>query len=242
MAYPSDLARTKNWGAEILYSADLKAQIDLVINWVMALANNSSGHKHTGGANDAPPISPATGLVIASQAQGDILYATSASVWARLAKGTASQVLTMNAGATAPEWKTATAPTVYPPTGTIAMWGGAIASPPDGWLICDGSAVSQETYADLYAVIGTIYGADTGGNFTLPKFTNRFPYGASEGSSAGNASVGKARDRAELTGNDDSVTCPQANSQVANPGSGNQANISCDIMPSYLAVSFIIKT
>jgi len=37
-------------------------------------------------------------------AQGDILYASSANTPARLAKGTASQVLKMNSGATAPEW------------------------------------------------------------------------------------------------------------------------------------------
>jgi hypothetical protein len=42
----------------------------------------------------------------ASTAAGDILYATGASTYARLAKGTAGQVLTMNAGATAPEWAT----------------------------------------------------------------------------------------------------------------------------------------
>lgn len=36
--------------------------------------------------------------------QGDIPYATGASTWARLAKGTAYQVLRMNSGATAPEW------------------------------------------------------------------------------------------------------------------------------------------
>ena len=36
--------------------------------------------------------------------QGDIIYATAASTWARLAKGTAYQALRMNSGATAPEW------------------------------------------------------------------------------------------------------------------------------------------
>ena len=41
---------------------------------------------------------------IASQAAGDIMYYSTA--WVRLAKGTAGQVLTMNSGATAPEWKT----------------------------------------------------------------------------------------------------------------------------------------
>lgn len=43
---------------------------------------------------------------------GDTLYSTGADVIARLPKGTASQVLTMNAGATAPEWQT---PTVVTP-------------------------------------------------------------------------------------------------------------------------------
>lgn len=44
-----------------------------------------------------------------SLAQGDLIYATAADTYARLAKGTASQQLRMNAGATAPEWFTPTA-------------------------------------------------------------------------------------------------------------------------------------
>lgn len=42
-------------------------------------------------------------LAIASQVAGDILYFDGTN-WIRLAKGTASQVLKMNAGETAPEW------------------------------------------------------------------------------------------------------------------------------------------
>ena len=41
-------------------------------------------------------------------AQADLLYATAAGVLAALAKGTALQLLRMNAGATAPEWSSAT--------------------------------------------------------------------------------------------------------------------------------------
>jgi hypothetical protein len=37
---------------------------------------------------------------------GDIMYASSANTLARLAKGSASQVLQMNSGASAPEWAT----------------------------------------------------------------------------------------------------------------------------------------
>ena len=47
-----------------------------------------------------------TKIAMGSDAAGDILY-HGATDYARLAKGTASQILTMNAGATAPEWATA---------------------------------------------------------------------------------------------------------------------------------------
>ena len=42
---------------------------------------------------------------LASQVAGDIMYFNGTD-WIKLAKGTAGQVLTMNAGATAPEWQT----------------------------------------------------------------------------------------------------------------------------------------
>ena len=45
------------------------------------------------------------GIVLGSDANGDIYYRASGAL-ARLAKGTAGQVLSMNAGATAPEWTT----------------------------------------------------------------------------------------------------------------------------------------
>lgn len=54
------------------------------------------------------------------------------------------------------------------PVGMIAQFGGATA--PKGWLICDGSAVSRVDYADLFAVIGTIYGNGDGvSTFNLPE-------------------------------------------------------------------------
>ncbi len=40
---------------------------------------------------------------------------------------------------------------------------------PNGWLLCDGSAVSRTQYAELFAVIGTTYGAGDGKTtFNLP--------------------------------------------------------------------------
>jgi hypothetical protein len=129
------------------------------------------------------------------------------------------------------------------PTGTITMWGGAIASPPAGWLICNGAAVSQAVYAALYAILGTKYGVDTGGNFTLPNFSNKFAYGANEGASAGNASVGSKNTSGTLAGNDNSVTLTRPlQSQVTGEGSVPTLGNTTDTMPPYLAVSFIIKT
>ena len=48
-----------------------------------------------------------TGLV--SFTAGDVLYATGSTTLAKLAKGTAEQILSMNSGANAPEWTTAAA-------------------------------------------------------------------------------------------------------------------------------------
>jgi microcystin-dependent protein len=62
------------------------------------------------------------------------------------------------------------------PAGTIALWGSDVA--PANWMICDGSAISRTTYASLFAVIGTKYGAGDGVNtFNLPNLKGRTPVG-----------------------------------------------------------------
>ena len=57
------------------------------------------------------------------------------------------------------------------PTGTITPWSQSTA--PTGFLECNGAAVSQATYAALFAVIGTTYGDPGGGNFNLPDLQDR---------------------------------------------------------------------
>jgi microcystin-dependent protein len=64
------------------------------------------------------------------------------------------------------------------PTGVISMW--STATPPTGWLLCAGTAVSRTTYAPLFAVIGTTFGVGDGSTtFNLPNYVNRMPFGAS---------------------------------------------------------------
>lgn len=61
----------------------------------------------------------------------------------------------------------------YSPVGTVITFAGT--SAPDKYLICNGSAVSRTTYAELYAVIGTKYGTGDGSTtFNLPNLVDKF--------------------------------------------------------------------
>lgn len=58
------------------------------------------------------------------------------------------------------------------PAGIVSAFAGT--TPPSGWLKCDGSAISRERYADLFAAIGTTYGAGDGSTtFNLPALETR---------------------------------------------------------------------
>ena len=53
------------------------------------------------------------------------------------------------------------------PTGTVIHFAGTEA--PDGYVLCDGAAVSRTEYASLFSVIGTTYGIGNGATtFNLP--------------------------------------------------------------------------
>lgn len=74
------------------------------------------------------------------------------------------------------------------PVGTINMYAGAVADIPTGWLLCDGSAVSRTTYAQLFAVLDTEYGVGDGsGTFNVPNFvtSNKFPRAATNDAGRG---------------------------------------------------------
>ncbi|MCK2166418.1 tail fiber protein [Thalassospira xiamenensis] len=58
----------------------------------------------------------------------------------------------------------------------------AMPTPPEGWLVCDGSAVSRTDYADLYAAIGTVWGhGDQIATFNLPDLRGEFVRGFDAG-------------------------------------------------------------
>lgn len=63
------------------------------------------------------------------------------------------------------------------PLGTINAFGGTTA--PEGWLLCQGQAISRTDYADLFAVIGTNFGSGDGSTtFNLPDMREATTKGA----------------------------------------------------------------
>jgi len=62
------------------------------------------------------------------------------------------------------------------PAGTIVFFAGA--APPSGWMLCAGQAISRTTYANLFAVLGTTYGAGDGATtFNVPDGRGYVPAG-----------------------------------------------------------------
>lgn len=109
------------------------------------------------------------------------------------------------------------------PSGTGAEWFTNTA--PAGWLLQDGSAVSRATYARLFSVIGTTYGAGDGSTtFNLPNKKGK---------------VGVGRDAAQTefdvlgeTGGEKTHTLIESelptinlNSKMSDPGHAHSLNI-----------------
>lgn len=93
------------------------------------------------------------------------------------------------------KWRPAAVPTLVSgvPTGTITMFGSGTA--PNGWLNCDGAAVSRTTFAGLFAVLGTAYGAGDGSTtFNLPDLRLKFPRGIGNGLPVGSTANANSHD------------------------------------------------
>ena len=66
------------------------------------------------------------------------------------------------------------------PTGSVFTM--ATTTVPSGYLECDGAAVSRTTYADLFAAIGTTWGAGNGSStFNVPNLQGEFVRGWDNG-------------------------------------------------------------
>jgi microcystin-dependent protein len=146
------------------------------------------------------------------------------------------------------------------PPGTIMMWAGVTA--PAGWALCDGSTVSRTgATADLAALFwdGTNYRFGNGNGtttFNLPNFNNKLPIGAgtkalsttggSETKTIGTNNLPPHThgvNRADGTGGNVNNVARGSATNVgdATTGNGGFANDPLNIMPPWLAISFIIK-
>lgn len=79
----------------------------------------------------------------------------------------------------------------YPvPVGTIFPVIGISQQYTDGFLICDGISVNRTTWAKLFAVIGTQFGAGDGSTtFNLPNLVGNIPKGSNANSGGGASSL-----------------------------------------------------
>lgn len=115
------------------------------------------------------------------------------------------------------------------PTGVILPWSQATA--PNGFLKCDGTAVSRTTYKDLFAVIGTTYGVGDGSTtFNLPDLTSRLPVQANTSTNVGQ--VGGVNRVAPTIQNNQALNAPSITGAVtATVGNLalNAANLTGDV-------------
>jgi microcystin-dependent protein len=116
-------------------------------------------------ANDSVTLdkmaSGSTGELISYDDSGDPMH---------VGAGVAGAVLTSQGGANPPIFQAVL------PAGIVSPYAGTTA--PTGWLLCAGQTVSRTTYAVLFAVVSTTYGAGNGSTtFTLPDLRGRVPAG-----------------------------------------------------------------
>ena len=119
------------------------------------VATNITGLPLTSGVTGTLPVANG-GTNISSYTAGDIVYASGATTLAKLAKGTAAQVLTMNSGATAPEWAAAAEASPLTTKGDIYVHTGSanarLAAGTNGYYLkADSTAASGLVWAAVTA-------------------------------------------------------------------------------------------
>lgn len=104
---------------------------------------------------------------------------------------------------------------VMTPAGEVSAF--ARLSAPEGWLVCDGSAVNRVTYSRLFSAVGTIFGAGNGTTtFNLPDLRGEFIRGWDAGRGIDNQRVLGSTQAPTLVGGYDDNTLASDVSFLAN--------------------------
>jgi len=157
----------------------------------ISLAKGGTGATTKTAAFDA--LSPMT-------TAGDIIYGGTSGTGTRLAKGTAGQVLTMNSGATAPQWSTPTTGTVTGVTGTspiVSSGGTAPVISISAATTSTAGSMSAADKAELDAATNTntastIVSRDASGNFSAGTITAALTGNATTATTSSNIAGGLA--------------------------------------------------
>ena len=109
--------------------------------------------------------------------------------------------------------------------GAIKPWGKSTA--PAGYVLCDGTAISRTTYADLFAIIASTYGAGNGSTtFNVPNLQGKMPQGY-DGSTYNMAGTGGAN----------TVTVAVTNNQAASSTDTLAVSVTGDISNTSLSTA-----
>src|SRR5690625_1981373 len=116
-------------------------------------------------------------LSSASSARSNLGLGTSAEL--NIATTSQAQALTNDATVITPK-KLLDSGAVF--AGEVRVFAGPIANIPEGWLPCNGAAVSRTTYSRLFGAIGTTYGSGNGSTtFNIPDLRGEFIRGLDNG-------------------------------------------------------------
>jgi microcystin-dependent protein len=180
------------------------------INFMSTLGTTTSGGN----------LVAASGNASVSTTTGALVVVGGAGIGGNLNVGSTITTPTMPPGTA----NTAVATTAFvqtngSPTGGLMMW--PTATPPTGWLLCNGQAVSRATYSVLFAILGTAFGVgDNSTTFNLPNYTNRVPVGA--GGLYATAATGGSKDAVVVGHTHTGTTNPDSHSHyVSSTGTGS---------------------
>jgi microcystin-dependent protein len=171
-------------------------------------------------------------------AVGDLLVGGGAGVANRLPIGTNGSYLTAdNTQPNGLAWTVPGAPYSVP-TGTV-IWFTNSGVVPNGYLICDGSAVSRTTYDDLFSVVGITFGPGDGSTtFNLPDLRGQFIRGYNDaGGTPGSLDPGRSFGSSQSDAYEQhshGITDPGHNHGVTDPGHNHTSGGFADVQSTAL--------